>query len=510
MTAARLSFTEGLAYWEENFPQFAEACLNIRTKDGQVAALELNKAQQYIHQKIESQRQETGKVRALIVKGRQQGASTYVEGRFYWRTIFRMGVRTFILAHDRKSSATIYEMAQRYHDSCPIAPSTGTSNARELLFDKLDSGYGIGTAGNDSVGRGTTLQYFHGSEVAFWPQRVASSLKTGIFQAVSDNPETEIILESTGNGITGDGAFFYQEVQKAIRGESEYQLIFVPWYWSPEYSRPASGTMQPNEYEQELMDRYGLTREQISWRRVKIQELTTPLVDGVKAFKQEYPMTVHEAFQYSGEDGFIRPGLVRAARDHLCQPATTLIVGVDPSRGGDRFAVIRRAGRKMYGPETYTGEIDFGKQVQICKAVLDNEKPAMMFVDAGGGDALVDRLWELGYNNVRAIPFGGKALNPEKYKNRRAEMWGELAEWLDSDVSGLEVDLPDDDNLQADLCTPQLSRDSADRFVLESKDSMRKRGMPSPDLGDAAALTFAEPVRGNVQTRFTMKTSLGG
>lgn len=510
MTAQQLSFTEGLAFWEANFPEFAEACLKIRTKSGDIAPLVLNKPQLYIHECLEKQRRETGRIRAIIVKGRQQGASTYTEARFYWRTIYRMGARTFILAHDRKSSSTIYEMAQRYHEACPIAPETGTSNAKELLFSKLDSGYAIGTAGNDAVGRGTTLQYFHGSEVAFWPQRVASSLKTGIFQAVADVDETEIILESTGNGVTGDGAFFYQEVQKALRGEGDYQLIFVPWYWSDEYTRRRPGDFIRNEYESELVKQYGLSDDQLCWRRNKITELQTALVDGVKAFKQEYPMDVMEAFQYSGDDGFINPRLVRQARDSRCPPANLKVVGVDPSRGGDRFAVVRRAGRKMYGIETYTGDIDFGRQVQICKKVLDEERPAMMFVDAGGGDALVDRLHELNYRNVRAIPFGGKALNPDKYKNRRAEMWGEMAEWLDSDLSGLEVDVPDDDLLQADLCTPQLSRDSSDRFVLESKDSIRKRGMPSPDIGDAAALTFAEPVREPGNTRFTMKTSLRG
>ena len=501
-------FNEALAHWQGHFEHFAEACLQIRTKAGAVAPLKLNKAQQYLHECLEQQRSDTGKVRAIILKGRQQGCSTYVEARYYWRTIFRSGVRSFILCHDRRSASALYEMAQRYHEHCPIAPETGTSNAKELIFSRLDSGYSIGTAGNESVGRGSTLQYFHGSEVAFWPQRAASSLKTGILQAVPDGEETEIIFESTGNGVTGDGAFFYNECQKAIRGEGEYRLIFIPWYWSDEYTKPAINFV-PNPMEAEMMEQHGLTYQQLSWRRNKIVELTTALVDGVKAFRQEYPLTVLEAFQYSGEDGFIRPTLVRAARDNTCVPSSTIVVGVDPSRGGDRFAVVRRAGRKLYGIETYTGEIDFGQQVQICKKVLDTERVAMMFIDAGGGDALVDRLWELGYNNVRAVHFGGKALNPDKYKNKRAEMWGEMAEWLDPEVSNMEVDIPNDDILQADLCTPQLSRDSADRFVLESKDSIKKRGMPSPDIGDAAALTFAEPVREYVHGQYRMKGSLG-
>jgi hypothetical protein len=136
----------------------------------------------------------------------------------------------------------------------------------------------------------------------------------------------------------------------------------------------------------------------------------------------------------------------------------------------------------------------------------------MMFVDAGGGAEIVDRLVEMGYRNVRAVPFGGQAFDKVRYKNRRAEMWGTMAEWLDSTLSGLDVDIPDDDYLQSDLCTPKLSRDSTDRFVLESKDSIKNRGMPSPDYGDAMALTFAEPVRDRSETgrRYSVKSSLSG
>ena len=113
-----------------------------------------------------------------------------------------------------------------------MKPSTGASSAKELYFDGLDSGYKVGTAGNKSVGRGTTIQYFHGSEVAFWPH--ASEHAKGILQAVPDARDTEIILESTGNGI---GNYFHQQWQLAERGESEYQAIFVPWYWQTEYTK---------------------------------------------------------------------------------------------------------------------------------------------------------------------------------------------------------------------------------------------------------------------------------
>ena len=129
-------------------------------------------------------------------------------------------------------------MVERYHESAPeiVKPATGASNARELIFSKLDSGYKVGTAGNKSVGRGTTIQYFHGSEVAYWPN--ASEHAKGILQAVPDEQETEIILESTANGV---GNYFYQQWRQAEAGMSPFQAIFVPWYWQDEYRKPAKG-----------------------------------------------------------------------------------------------------------------------------------------------------------------------------------------------------------------------------------------------------------------------------
>lgn len=478
--------------YRDLFTEFAADCLTIRSKSGELTPFLLNKAQQHLHDKIEEQEYRTGKVRTIVLKGRQQGVSTYVEGRYYWKAIHRFGVRAFILAHDRDSTSSIYEMAKRYHDNCPDAlkPNTGTSNAKELIFDRLDSGYRIGTAGSDSVGRGTTLQYFHGSEVAYWPQRSVGELSKGILQAVGDIEDTEIILESTGNGV---GGYFHSEVLKALRGEGDFQLVFIPWYWQAEYRRAAEDFERTDE-EQEIVDLYGLDDEQLAWRRNKIIELTTAVQNGDTAFKQEYPNTVNEAFQASTEGGMIGADTVQRCRAAKAPRGEILIVGVDPSRGGDRFSVARRRSRTIYDVESHTGEIKLGRAVQICKKILDEEKPERMFIDYGGGADLVDRLHELGYEQiVRAVHFGGKPFNPEKYRNKRAEMWGELADWMEDE--SLPASIPDSDTLEADLIAPKAWRDSSDRLCLESKDDMKKRGIPSTDEGDACALTMAEPVR---------------
>jgi hypothetical protein len=98
---------------------YARNCLFLRTKDASIVHFEFNSAQRYLHELIEEQRQRTGKVRALVLKGRQQGCSTYVEGRFYHRVTHSHGVQAFILTHEDEASKNIFGMAQRFYAKSP-------------------------------------------------------------------------------------------------------------------------------------------------------------------------------------------------------------------------------------------------------------------------------------------------------------------------------------------------------------------------------------------------------
>ena len=484
---------------KDDFEFYARNCLKIRTKHEGLQDFYLNEAQLYIHSRLEQQIKDTGRVRAILLKGRQQGASTYVGGRFIHKTTHNKGVRAFILTHDGESTNALFEMTERYYENLPlfVKPATSAANAKELHFGLLDSGYKIGTAGNKAVGRGQTIQYFHGSEVAFWMN--ASEHTKGIMQAVPDAQGTEVIWESTANGV---GNFFHEQWKLAEKGQSEFQAIFVPWFWQSEYQKKLPEGFKLTKEEEALTKQYKLSSEQMFWRRMKVAELTTDGVDGNKAFKQEYPMNAAEAFQVSGGDGLITSEQCMKARKEQVNGSGAYVVGVDPSRGGDRFAIIRRQGRKLYGMESYIGEQcnALAKNVAICKKILDtkcpiaNKEPDMMFIDYGAGADLVDRLHELGYKKrVKSVHFGSTPLNPERYINKRNEIWQELAAWLTDET--LPVQIPDDDEMQADLCASPYSWDNKERKVLWKKDRIKKEYGFSPDYGDAAALTFAEPVR---------------
>jgi len=125
--------------------------------------------------------------------------------------------------------------------------------------------------------------------------------------------------------------------------------------------------------------------------------------------------------------------------------------------------------------------------------VLDEWQPDMMFIDAGFGADIVDYLRDdLGYENVSAIAFNSTPLNEKKYKNKRAEMYGTMSEWLKNENE--QVDVPDDDGFQADVCACPYSADLDNRIIILPKVDIKKKLGFSPDIGDAAALTFADRV----------------
>lgn len=480
---------------KDDLTHYAAKCLKIKTKSGGLVPFELNEVQKHINARLEDQRQRTGKVRALICKGRQQGCSTLIAGRFYWRASHRFGCRVFILTHSQDGTDHLFGMVERYHEHCPavVRPHTGKSNAKELAFDLLDSDYQVGTAGARAVGRSQTVQLFHGSEVAFWPH--ADEHAAGVLQTVPDAPGTEVILESTANGL---GNYFQQQWARAESGQSEFEAIFVPWFMTAEYAK-ATDRLNLSSADHEYQDAHGLTDEQMAWRQNKITELGHSWL-----FSQEYPATAQEAFQASGEGCFIRPELVVKARRHPAAGITgPLVIGVDPARGGgDRCGIISREGRiagRLVCERLDTSDL----MVIVARVVklIEEHKPKLVCIDTTGlGAGVYDRLKELGHvgygKPCKSVNFAQEAAMPARYLNKRAEMWDVMRDWFEEPAG---VNIPDLDTLQSDLCAPIWADggtrfDSSGRLVLEKKDSIRARMGSSPDLGDALALTFAFPI----------------
>lgn len=171
-----------------------------------------------------------------------------------------------------------------------------------------------------------------------------------------------------------------------------------------------------------------------------------------------------------------------------------LIMGLDVARFGDDQSVLALR-RGLAVPEalrTFRG-LDTMTLAGIAARQIEEKRPDKVFVDAGGiGAGVVDRLHQLGFRSqVMGVDFGGAADNAALYANKRTEMWALLGEWLKQGAM-----LPNDMTLRADLTGPEYGfTGDKGRIALEKKADMKKRGLASPDCGDALALTFAYPVR---------------
>lgn len=471
----------------KDFKKFAAEFLYIRTKSGEIKKFNLNRAQLYANSKLDEQLKLTGKVRALILKGRQQGMSTKIQGRYFHKVITKLGTKAYILTHEAEATKNLFEMTQRYYDKLPkgLAPVADKSSSKELYFRKTDSGYAVGTAGNKAAGRSQTIQLFHGSEVAFWPN--AEDHAKGVLQAVSNEPGTEIILESTANGI---GNYFHSMWKAAESRTSEYQAIFVPWYWQDEY-RSTDINFSPTDEEEFLLSLYskdGMTNKHLSWRRLKIAEFSNDFDIGLEYFKQEFPCTATEAFLNPIENVFINAKYVARARKNKVESDARLVIGVDVALGdSDRTAIVRRKGRVVYNLETHRN-LNTMEIAGLLTTIIKKETPYRVYIDSiGVGAGVVDRLQEMGFYFVEGINVARSANNKDKFRNLRAELWSEMRDWL---MQEMTVQLPDDDVLHGDLCNLGFKYDSSGRLLIESKDDLKARGMPSPDTADALALTF--------------------
>lgn len=485
-----------LAKWRGSLEDCGRDCYKIRNKHGDTVQFEMNEAQRYVHEKLENQRAEKGWVRALILKGRQQGISTYVAARFYHKTTFRRGINTFILSHEQSSSETLFGIVDRYQRHNPLAPHVGASNARELVFDKLESSYAVATAGSKATGRSKAISLFHWSEVAF-SQNAHDHFAASV-QGVPLASDTEVILETTSAGAGGE---FYERWQDAEAGRGDYIAIFLPWWLSPEYQRdpePGFELSQDAEEgemsEKEYAETFGLTDRQMAWRRAKLIELRSP-----ELFSREYPATPAEAWTAPpGYEPYIKPLLVLRARKRKREAVGPLILGVDPaSNGGDRFSVAARRGIRVPWVK-YRNKLDTLEGTAWIRSLIDELSPVRVNIDAGNiGAAIITNLKSLGpkYSEiVRGVNFGGKSqakLAKPKVPGplyRRDEMWQRSKEWLELPEG---VQIPDEDALQTDATSARQKPTLSNDFKLESKDEMKKRGVRSPDLWDSVVLTFA-------------------
>lgn len=307
---------EQLAKIRDIAKDFNRYCLNnlkILNKQGELVSLIPNKEQSIVIDTVLKGLVEERPIRIILLKDRQIGMSTIVEALIYWWTATHQNVQSKIVAHDTTTAMKLYNMFKRYYEnSNPIFQPQAKYNTRDGMSFDNDAGTGLksqidlSSAENTSSGRGDTIHWLHGSEVAVW--RNGEELVSGLMQAVPLLANTAIFLESTANGV---GDFFHRTWQASKRGESAFTPLFFPWTMHQEYRLKPPPGFQLTAEEKKLKTDYYLDDDQLMWRREKQKEF----VSNPDKFYQEYPLTDTEAFLSSGNPRFNIKKLIEMEED---------------------------------------------------------------------------------------------------------------------------------------------------------------------------------------------------
>jgi hypothetical protein len=260
----------------------------------------LNTNQRKIHEVAQKQQDKKQPIRILVDKARRVGVSSWTEGLLFAHCCWLPSAHALIAAHEFKSSKALFSIPKDFAKQAYFLNLRDVE--REITFPHPtgDSLLQIITAGKDTSGRGFTLSALHLSEAAHLK---SAEPYTSIIPAVSNHKDTIIIIESTPNGMDGDGATFYEMWLDAIENRSEYEAVFLSWTDDPAcVADPAIAKDAPRDKEEKELLKAGLTKAQLAWRRLKI---ASPECGGlVEMFHQEFPCNWEESFITSGFPAF--------------------------------------------------------------------------------------------------------------------------------------------------------------------------------------------------------------
>lgn len=246
----------------------------------------------------------------LVLKGRQQGFTTLITAYQLARTITRHNVEGFTLADSTKNTESILQnKAKSVYNRLPdaIKPTEKFNSKKQLFFDKLNSSWAADTATKD-VGRSRTIDFFHGSECAFWVEGI-QKIQAGLGETFTKGAIK--IYESTANGFNDF---------RAMWNSGEYINCFYEWWLTPEYrlnfetknirTKFLNDIYRVNDWIHErlkwLLEVKRLDENQLYWYYKKYKKYIDK-----ELIKQEYPCTPEEAFISSGKCYFNKDEIIR-------------------------------------------------------------------------------------------------------------------------------------------------------------------------------------------------------
>ena len=276
----------------------------------------LNEPQRRINKAIVDARKGGIPPRIISLKARQPGVSTYAESQVMATALSKPHTTSLIVAHIDEASSKLYEKCLLMLDRLPreLRPLEAKRRRGEFRLRWLQGSDGrvelnstvmVATASGKELWRGLTITTAHLSEFSRFPY--PDLTLAGLIQAVPKSPESLVLIESTANG---EGDCFHREWLRAETGESGFIPVFIPWWELPDARMPVPASFELDSEERDLQRAYGLSHEQLQWRRFVLHSECQGNID---LFNQEYPATPEIAFLTSGMPAFPAKALMEMA-----------------------------------------------------------------------------------------------------------------------------------------------------------------------------------------------------
>ena len=387
----------------------------------------------------------------LVEKTRDVGATWLCCAFASWLMIFHdnrsigFGSRKEDLVDKRGDPKCIFEKLRFFIFNLPDIFRPASYEDKTMTFINHSNGSTIAGEMGDNIGRGGRTSIYFIDEAAFLERAEK------IDAALSMNTNVKIYL-STPNG---NGNVFYRK-----RFSKTIDVFTFNWRDDPRKTQAW--------YDQQVID-------------------NDPVV-----VAQEIDIDYDASVENSLISAVSVDAAMRQDPDELDDLRAPVILGVDPARyGSDRTAIACRQGRILHFVESYQKKNNVEVAGIVAKLIRDlPRRISAVFIDEGGlGAGVVDILCE-DFEFIYGIQFGSRSGIIEAH-NKRSEMWLTMKEWFQD----FTVSIPNRSELKTDLCSLQYKFNAMGQYVLEDKESAKKRGVKSPDEADAVALTFAKHVK---------------
>lgn len=521
MNAPQIAYFKNLLSKERYpyaFKEFANKYIHIQPKAGEIGILGLNEHQEEVYKKICELWEKNKSVELVIIKGRQDGISTFVANMFSIYHLLVWEQNQIFLTNFGDNKSNLYTKFRIGFNSLPILIKIKTTaggrinecvNFENFKLSIFTTNEGSGH--KESRTRGATYSFLFDDEAG---HREKAEDTTGLVNSPS---KVRIIAGTPATGSMLEKALKEKEAQNKLD-----EVLFLPWYTFNEYEskeiptdwKPRDATV---EYFKKLnLDNLPLTKKH--WAEKQVLFFAIDYFNPYAKFTQEYPSNVWCGFELTAENCFTKPYLIQMATENKnAIKSNTAVIGIDVGHTGDKTIACIRQGNYAYFIELKhnpNAESDFKyKARQLCNFLGSNRNISVIQINidsTGVGTALPGVIREtLREEGLMLVSSLGRAIDIQevhfatkvKRKNTnpfnpvkvgvKEYMYFELAKWLETTV--VRIDGGEEgitSRIQRELLSTSITTKNGEETIAPKEKIKQKLQGHSPDYADALALTF--------------------